>query len=73
LIILLCRIVSVNPHLRASNDHKHCLLPLSLSKGKWPRLPFTARIERARFYCALCEQEGHLATPISPSLRNMIR
>ena len=35
-----------------------------LSQEEWPRLPFTARIERARFYCALCEQEGHLAVPL---------
>ena len=31
----------------------------------------TARIERARFSCALCEQEGHLAAP-SPSCRRYL-
>ncbi|WHZ16268.1 MAG: hypothetical protein OJF52_003117 [Nitrospira sp.] len=26
-------------------------------------LPFPARIERARYFCALCEQGGQLAAP----------
>ena len=32
----------------------------NISLGEWPRLPFTARIERARFYCAFREHEARL-------------
>jgi hypothetical protein len=67
----------MGPPLRATFSPAHPLArrdvpfaqarPFRFSK-EWPRLPFTARIERAHFYCALCEQEGHLAAP-SPSFR----
>jgi hypothetical protein len=40
---------------------------LYLPLEEWPRLPSTARIERAPFSpCAFCERGGHLAAP-SPS------
>ena len=40
----------VDPRLRASNEHV-LILYISLL-GEWPRLPFTARIERAQFHRA---------------------
>ena len=36
--------------LRASNES--LLIPIPLFEGEWPRLPFTARIERALSECA---------------------
>jgi len=45
-----------------------------LSSREWPRPPFTARIERARFYCALCEQEGRSGySPLPNAYRQQLR
>ena len=46
---------------------------LCLSWRERSRLPYSPHIERARFSCALCEQEGHLAAPPPSFLRRALR